>query len=45
MLALMATYSVARIADDLGRATGSRPPDIGTPLDQTSNSLTVSLII
>jgi peroxiredoxin len=35
MLALMATFGVARAADDLGPATGSRLPDIGTPLDQT----------
>ena len=35
MLALMATFGIAHAADDLGPATGSRLPDIGTPLDQT----------
>jgi peroxiredoxin len=30
----MATVGAARAADDLGPATGSRLPDIGTPLDQ-----------
>jgi peroxiredoxin len=34
-LAVLATVGAARAADDLGPATGSTLPDMGTPLDQT----------
>ena len=45
MLALMATFGVARAADDLGPATGSRLPAIGTPLDQTGTPRTLESLM
>jgi peroxiredoxin Q/BCP len=45
MLALMATFSAGRAADDLGPATGTRLPDIGMPLDQTGKPRSLDSLI
>ena len=35
IVALLASFHVAAAGDDLGPATGTKAPDIGTPLDQS----------
>jgi hypothetical protein len=45
MLTLVATFGIAQAADDRGPATGTKMPDIGTPLDQSGTPRTVASLM